>query len=152
MLMMMFPAEGGLEARKQKVREDFERYPSWEDKYRYLIDLSKQLDPLTDEEKQDKFKVKGCQSQVWLVPSLGQERMFFKADSDALLVKGLVALMVHLYSGLTAQESLKLGPDFLKELGLLSHLSLNRSNGLFAMIKQIHLYAQVQLAQQKLKG
>lgn len=121
--------------------ERFSRFPDWESKYKEMITLGKDLLPLSDEERQDKFKVKGCQSQVWLVPNYQDSKLYFKADSDSVLVKGIISLLVHVYSGEDCKTIMNTKPDFLKEIGLLENLTMNRSNGLMSMIKQIQLYA-----------
>lgn len=119
----------------------FARYSDWEDRYRQLIKMGKEMPPLGEELKTEKYKVKGCQSQVWLVPELKDGNIYFAADSDAAIVKGIVALLVRAYSGLSPEQILARKPDFLKEIGITEHLSMNRTNGLANMVKQIHMYA-----------
>lgn len=121
--------------------ERFSQLSDWEAKYKLVIELGKALAPLADEFKIDKYKVKGCTSQVWLVPSFENNQVEFRADSDSVLVKGIIALLVNVYSGATPQEILENKPDFLKEIGLMENLTMNRSNGLTSMIKQIQMYA-----------
>lgn len=114
----------------------------WEERYQLIIQKGKELEALPDSEKSDELKVKGCQSQVWLKADLTPEgKIRFRADSDALIVKGLIAILLQAYSNRTPQEILALQPDFVKEIGLDTHLSPSRANGLFAMIKQIKYYA-----------
>lgn len=114
----------------------------WEERYQLIIQKGKELEALPDSEKSDDLKVKGCQSQVWLKADLTPEgKIRFRADSDALIVKGLIAILLQAYSNRTPQEILALQPDFVKEIGLDTHLSPSRANGLFAMIKQIKYYA-----------
>ena len=123
------------------VSERFARYSNWEDKYKELINFGKDLNELPEAECEEKFKVKGCQSQVWLKPSYSEGEVTFKANSDAVLVKGIVALIVKVYSGAKPQEIIETPPTFLKELGITEHLSMNRTNGLASMIKQVQMYA-----------
>ncbi len=114
---------------------------SWEDRYKSIIQDGKKMDSLDQEYLLDKYKVNGCQSQVWLIPSLKSGKVYFKADSDAMLVKGIIQLLVSVYSGSTPQEIMETKADFLKEIGITEHLSMNRSNGLASMVKQIQMYA-----------
>ncbi len=115
---------------------------SWEDRYRHIIDLGKSLPPMREDDKTEDLKVRGCQSQVWLKAELRPDRtLHFIADSDALIVKGLIAMLLRIYSDRTPQEILASDPDFIRELGLAQHLSPSRANGLNAMIKQIKYYA-----------
>lgn len=130
-----------LEEKKAKLAEEFSQFNQWEDRYRHLIQKGKLLEPLTVDERQDINLIKGCQSQVWLIGlPQGRDRLILKADSDAAIVKGLVALLVELYSGVTFQEAKAASADILDILQLKNHLSLNRTNGLVAMIKQISFY------------
>ncbi|MFN7453664.1 MAG: SufE family protein [Pseudobdellovibrionaceae bacterium] len=114
---------------------------SWEDRYKKIIELGKALSPLSEAERSESNKVKGCQSQVWLVPELKEGKVLLRGDSDAVLVKGLVALVIQVYSGGTPDEILSTPPRFLKDAGLESHLTPSRSNGLSSMLKQIQYFA-----------
>ena len=125
----------------EQIIDRFNKYSDWEDRYRELIKTGKSLTDLDESQKIDKFKVRGCQSQVWLVPELKDGKVLFKADSDAVLVKGIVALLVEAYSGLTPEEITAQDTGFLKEIGITDHLSMNRTNGLANMVKQIKMYA-----------
>lgn len=117
---------------------------SWEDRYKKIIALGKQLPDLSEELRTEEAKVKGCQSQVWLHAKLDdQGRIQFQGDSDALLVKGLVALLLKIYSNSSPSEILSTPPEFLKALGFEGNLSPSRANGLFSMIKQIRNFATV---------
>lgn len=127
---------------QEQIIQDFSKLLSWEEKYLKIISLGKELAPMPDELKIDDLKVKGCQSQVWLHARLDQNKnIFFQADSDALIVKGLVALLLKVYSGRTPKEILATQPYFIQSLGLGSNLSPSRANGLHAMVKQIQYYA-----------
>jgi cysteine desulfuration protein SufE len=129
--------------RTTQVKERFLQFKDWEDRYKELINLGKQLPAYPEDKRDEKFKVKGCQSQVWLCPEFKEGRVYFHADSDAVLVKGIVGILVSVYSDSTPDEILSTSPDFLKEVGITEHLSMNRSNGLAAMMKQIQMYAVV---------
>jgi cysteine desulfuration protein SufE len=122
-----------------EILDTFEFLDDWEDRYRTIIDLGKKLLPLAADEMTDGFKVRGCQSQVWLVPTTSEDgRIHFRGDSDAHIVKGLVALMVIIYSGKTGAEIMAIDARaILDQLGLSSHLSPMRANGLFSMVERI---------------
>lgn len=127
--------------RSQEIVQEFAGFSDWEDRYKKLIEMGKQLPELPDSKKTEDSKVKGCQSQVWMHARFEGGRVFFDADSDALLVRGIVAMLVRVYSGATPQEIISTPPDFVKEIGLESKLSPSRANGLFSMIKQMKYYA-----------
>jgi cysteine desulfuration protein SufE len=129
--------------RTTQIKDRFLQFKDWEDRYKELITLGKQLAAYPEDKRDEKFKVKGCQSQVWLFPEFKDGRVYLHADSDALLVKGIVGLLVSVYSDATPEEILATPPEFLKEVGITEHLSMNRSNGLAAMMKQIQMYAVV---------
>jgi cysteine desulfuration protein SufE len=127
--------------RTDQIKGRFLKFNDWEDRYKELINFGKHLETYPEDKRVDKYKVKGCQSQVWLYPELKAGRVHFFADSDALLVKGIVAILVQVYSDATPDEILSTNPEFLKDVGITEHLSMNRSNGLAAMMKQIQMYA-----------
>ena len=129
--------------RTTQIKQRFLQFKDWEDRYKELIVLGKNLDSYPEEKREEKYKVKGCQSQVWLFPEFKDGRVYFRADSDAVLVKGIVGLLVSVYSDATPDEILSTKPEFLQEVGITEHLSMNRSNGLAAMMKQIQMYAVV---------
>ncbi len=126
-----------------RVIERFKAVSDWEDRYKELILVGKEMPAYPEEQRLEKFKVKGCQSQVWLYPSLVEGRLRLAADSDALLVKGIVGLLVHAYDGARPAEVLQDKGEFLRQIGITEHLSMNRSNGLASMMKQIQMYALV---------
>jgi cysteine desulfuration protein SufE len=129
--------------RQQKLIEEFTQIPSWEDRYKRLIEHGKKLREMPAELHDEKFKVRGCQSQVWLHAGLNADKtVHLEADSDALIVKGLASLLVEVYSDTKPSDILTAPTTFLKELGFEGHLSPSRANGLYAMLKQILLYAQ----------
>jgi cysteine desulfuration protein SufE len=124
-----------------RVKARFDQYTDWEDKYRELMKFGSELEPFDEGKQADKYKIKGCQSQVWLVPALKDGAVIFEADSDAKIVKGIIGLVTYVYSGLTPKEILSTQPTFLKDIGITEHLSMNRTNGLSSMLKQIQIYA-----------
>jgi len=126
--------------------EDFEFLDDWEDRYRYVIELGRELAPFPEDRRNDETKVKGCVSQVWLINEVSQDkppRLTFVGDSDAHIVRGLIAILLRLYSGKSAEEILKIdAKSILGKLGLDTHLTPQRSNGLFSMVKRIQSDAQ----------
>jgi len=134
----------------EEIRDTFELFDDWEDRYRYLIDLGRELEPLDDSEKTDATKVRGCASQVWLVSTLEGEPpvVRLRGDSDAHIVKGLIAVLLLLYSGKTPEEILAIDAKAaLGDLGLEAHLSPMRTNGLFSMVESIRAIAAGHLAE-----
>ncbi len=130
-----------IEAIQQDIIEEFSVYEDWMDKYSYLIELGNKLEPLDPKLKNDQHLIKGCQSRVWLVPDFRDGKIYFQGESDAVIVKGLVALLLRVASGHTPKEIMGSELHFVDDIGLKQHLSPTRSNGLVAMIKQIKLYA-----------
>ncbi len=130
-----------IEEKQKKLIEEFEQYTDWEERYKHLIELGRELSQMPEELKIDKYKLDGCQSQVWIKAELKDGKIYFEADSDAAIVKGLVALLLKVYSGHTPDEILSNPPEFLKQIGIDKHLSPTRKNGLAAMMKQIQMYA-----------
>jgi cysteine desulfuration protein SufE len=130
-----------IEEIQQEIIEEFSMYEDWMDKYGYLIELGNDLGDLDPKDKNDQNIIKGCQSRVWLVADIVDGKINFKGESDAVIVKGLVALLLRVVSGRTPKELLENKLHFIDDLGLKQHLSPTRSNGLLAMVKQIHLYA-----------
>jgi cysteine desulfuration protein SufE len=127
--------------KQKKLVEEFEQYTDWEERYKHLIELGRQMPEMSEELKIDKYKLDGCQSQVWIKAELKDGKIYFEADSDAAIVKGLIALLLKVYSGHTPDEILSNPPEFLKQIGIDKHLSPTRKNGLAAMMKQIQMYA-----------
>ncbi|TVR08022.1 MAG: SufE family protein [Planctomycetota bacterium] len=126
---------------QMQIVAEFEELESWEDRYKRIIQIGRELPSLPPEDQQDEHKVRGCSSTVWLLASLKDGRVHYRADSDAVIVRGLVALLLRVYNGHSPQEILAAEPAFIEELGLNTHLSSNRANGLSAMVKQIKTYA-----------
>lgn len=131
-----------LRERESQLRQDFSSLHNWEDRYKKIITMGKALPELPESLKTEESKVKGCQSQVWLHAKLNNKgQVEFQGDSDALLVRGLVAMMLGIYSEATPEEILKNPPLFLKDLGFEANLSPSRANGLHSMAKQIRHFA-----------
>ena len=132
-----------LEEAKQAVIEDFSMYDEWLDKYEYLIELGKNLEPYPEEDKTDDKLIKGCQSRVWLDSKVEGGKIFFKADSDAIITKGIISLLIGVYSGRTPEEIAGDDFGFISEIGLKENLSPTRANGLVSMIARIKELAEL---------
>lgn len=126
---------------QDEVIEEFSDFTDWMDKYQLLIDLGNEQQPLDQKYKTEDNLIDGCQSRVWLQADYRDGRIYFTAESDALIVKGIIALLIHVLSGHTPQEILDADLYFIDRIGLKDHLSPTRSNGLLAMVKQIRMYA-----------
>ena len=130
-----------LEEAEQEIIEEFENFDDWMDKYNYIIELGKDL-PLIDEQyKTPQYLISGCQSQVWLHAREDNGKIVFTADSDAIITKGIISLLIRVFSGRTPKEIIDADLNFIKEIGLEQNLSPTRANGLLAMIKKIKFYA-----------
>jgi cysteine desulfuration protein SufE len=130
-----------IEEIEKEIIEEFSLFDSWDEKYEYIIDMGKKLPPLDDVFKKNENKVKGCQSTVWLVADYQEGRIFYRADSDAVIVKGLISMLIRVLSGQPANEIIQAKLDFIRAIGMMSHLAQTRSNGLLAMVKQMKNYA-----------
>jgi cysteine desulfuration protein SufE len=140
--------EDSIAAREAEIIEEFALFDDWMDKYEHIISLGKEL-PLIDESlKSDDLLIKGCQSRVWLHAKLVDGRVVFTADSDAIITKGVISLLIRVLSGQTPQAIIDTELSFVERIGLKEHLSPTRSNGLVSMIKQMKLYALAFKAQQ----
>ncbi|MDC1319833.1 SufE family protein [Litorivicinus sp.] len=126
-----------LSERQQEIIDEFHFFESWMDKYQYLIDLGKELAPLNPSEMNDANLVRGCQSNVWMLTEGDADNMIIRATSDAAIVSGLIALVIRLYSGASAQEIVQTKPDFIGAIGLSQHLSPTRANGLASMLTRV---------------
>ena len=126
---------------QDEIIEEFSGFDDWMEKYQFLIDLGNEQEPLDDKYKTEQNLIDGCQSRVWLQADLVDGKIHFSAESDALIVKGIVALLIRVLSDHTPQEILDADLYFIEEIGLKEHLSPTRSNGLLAMVKQIKMYA-----------
>ena len=129
-----------IQDRITQLVERFNSFSQWEERYKELIQNGKKLAPLEETDKIDKFRIKGCQSQVWLKPEYKDGVIHFYADSDAVLVKGIISLLLEVYSGETPEVVMATPPQFLKDIGITEHLTMNRTNGLASMVKQIQMY------------
>lgn len=130
-----------IEEAEQEIIENFSLFDSWEEKYEYIIDLGKKLPFLEEEHKKEENIIKGCQSTVWLVADQSDGRIYYKADSDAVIVKGLISMLIQVLSGQKAAEIISSKVDFINEIGMMQHLAQTRSNGLLSMVKQMKNYA-----------
>lgn len=128
----------GIDTTSEDIVDALSFFDTWEDRYKYIIDLGKELPPLDESERTETNLVRGCQSQVWLTSRREGDRYLFEADSDAFIVKGLLAVVLAAYNGKTAEEILAFDvEDYFQQLNLMKHLSMTRGNGLKAMVKRI---------------
>ena len=131
-----------IEELQQQVVEEFQDYDDWMDRYQLLIDIGSEQEPLPEKEKNESNLIDGCQSRVWLTAALDESgNVVFQAESDALIVKGIVSLLVRVLDNQTPQDILNADLYFIDQIGLREHLSPTRSNGLLAMVKQMRMYA-----------
>lgn len=130
-----------IEEIQNEIIDEFSFFENWEERYEYLIELGKSLKALPEEKKSDDKIIKGCQSTVWLDAKMEDDTIVFEADSDAILPKGLAALLVRIYNNQKPVDILNSSTDFIEEIGLQEFLSPTRANGLLAMIKQFKFYA-----------
>ena len=138
-----------IEERQQEVIEEFSAFTDWMDKYSLLIELGNELNSLDEAHRVGQNLIEGCQSRVWLHAEMIEGRVIFTADSDAIITKGIAALLVSVLSGHAPEEILNADLHFIDKIGLKEHLSPTRSNGLVAMVKQMRLFALAFKAQQK---
>ena len=130
-----------IQNKEQEIIDDFAIYDDWMEKYEYIIELGKDLPQIDEKYKTEDNIIKGCQSQVWLHADKKDDKIYYTADADAIIAKGIISLLIQVLSGQTADDILNAKLDFIKEIGLQEHLSPTRSNGLVAMIKQMKMYA-----------
>ena len=126
---------------EQQIIDEFANFDEWIDKYAYIIDLGKECPAIDEKDKTESNIIKGCQSRVWLSCEHHDGKIFFKADSDAVITKGIISLLIRVYSGQSPKDILENEPVFIDQIGLKEHLSPTRSNGLTSMLKQIKMYA-----------
>lgn len=126
---------------EKEIVEEFSLFDSWDDKYEYIIDLGKRLPPLEENYKKDENKVRGCQSTVWLVADYKDGRVHYHAESDAIIVKGLISMLIRVLSGQKPDDIVDTKLDFLSDIGMMAHLAQTRSNGLLSMVRQMKNYA-----------
>lgn len=132
---------------QDEIIEEFGLFDDWADKYEYIIDLGKKLKGLPDSQKTEENIIKGCQSRVWLIAHMADDKLIFEADSEAVIVKGLVNMLIRILSGHTPEAISQADLYFLERVGLQQHLAQTRSNGLASMVKQMKLYALAMQAQ-----
>ena len=130
-----------IEEIEKEIVEEFSLFENWDDKYEYIIDIGKKLEPLEDQYKTNDNKVRGCQSTVWLTADYTDGRIYYKAESDAIIVKGLISMLIRVLSGQKPDDIVNARLDFIKDIGMMSHLAQTRSNGLLSMVKQMKNYA-----------
>ncbi len=130
-----------IKEKEQEIIEEFSLFDDWMDKYNYIIDMGKSIDKIDEQYKKNQYLISGCQSQVWVHAEYKDGKVYFKADSDALITAGIVGLLMRVMSGQTPEEIVNADLSFIDEIGLKEHLSQTRSNGLVNMIKQMKLYA-----------
>lgn len=130
-----------IEEIEKEITEEFSLFDSWDDKYEYIIDLGKKLPPLEDQYKIDENRVRGCQSTVWLVADYREGKVFYKAESDAVIVKGLISMLIRVLSGQSPDDIIAAKLNFIQQIGMTTHLAQTRSNGLLAMVKQMKNFA-----------
>ena len=126
---------------QEEIIDEFSMFDDWEERYQYMIDLGKSL-PLIDEKyKTDNNIIKGCQSKVWVHAELNDDKVVFTADSDAIITKGIIAILIRVFSNQHPKDIIEANTDFIDKIGLKEHLSPTRANGLVSMIKQLKMYA-----------
>lgn len=130
-----------IEEAEQEIIENFSLFDTWEEKYEYIIDIGKKLPVLDEKHKKEENIIKGCQSTVWLVAEEKDGRIYYQADSDAVIVKGLISMLIQVLSGQEASAILNAQVGFINEIGMMQHLAQTRSNGLLSMVKQMKNYA-----------
>ena len=126
---------------QEELIDEFAMFDDWVERYEYMIDLGKSLPLIESKYKTDDYLVNGCQSKVWVNAELIDDNIIFKADSDAIISKGIIAILIRVFSNQVPNEIIKANTGFIDEIGLKEHLSPNRANGLSSMIKQLKLYA-----------
>jgi cysteine desulfuration protein SufE len=130
-----------IEQTENEIVDEFAFFTDWQEKYEYIIELGRKLESYPEDKRTDEYKVKGCQSNVWLTAYEKDGRIYFLADSDSSIVRGLVYILLRVLSGRTPDEIINSGLEFIDKIGLRKHLAATRANGLMAMIKQIKMYA-----------
>lgn len=126
---------------QQDIIEEFSMFEDWEERYQYMIDLGKTLPLIDDQYKTDNNIIKGCQSKVWVHAGMVNDKVMFTADSDAIITKGIIAILIRVFSNQKPQDIINADTSFIDEIGLKEHLSPTRANGLVSMIKQLKMYA-----------
>ena len=130
-----------IENLQENLIQDFSFFEDWTQRYEYMIELSKGLEKMDEQMKNDKNIIKGCQSKVWLHAELNKGKIKFLADSEAIITRGIIAILLAIFNNRTPEEIIESDTNFIEKIGLKEHLSPNRANGLYSMIKQIKFYA-----------
>jgi len=126
---------------QNEIIDEFSMFEDWEERYQYMIDLGKDLPLIEAQYKTDSNIIKGCQSKVWVHAELKDDKLFFTADSDAIITKGIIAILIRVFSNQRPKDIIEANTDFIEKIGLKDHLSPTRANGLVSMIKQLKMYA-----------
>ena len=126
---------------QEEIIDEFSMFEDWEERYQYMIDLGKTLPLINDQFKTDEYIIKGCQSKVWIHAEMKDGKILFTADSDAIITKGIIAILIRVFSNQSPQDIISANMDFIDKIGLKEHLSPTRANGLVSMIKQLKMYA-----------
>ena len=126
---------------QKEIIDEFSMFEDWEERYQYMIDLGKDLPLIEEQYKTDFNIIKGCQSKVWVHAELKDDKLFFTADSDAIITKGIIAILIRVFSNQKPKDIIEANTDFIEKIGLKDHLSPTRANGLVSMIKQLKMYA-----------
>lgn len=126
---------------QKEIIDEFSMFEDWEERYQYMIDLGKDLPLIEEQYKTDFNIIKGCQSKVWVHAELKDDKIFFTADSDAIITKGIIAILIRVFSNQRPKDIIEANTDFIEKIGLKDHLSPTRANGLVSMIKQLKMYA-----------
>ena len=126
---------------QEEIIDEFSMFEDWEERYQYMIDLGKTLPLINDQFKTDEYIIKGCQSKVWIHAEMKDGKILFTADSDAIITKGIIAILIRVFSNQSPQDIISANMDFIDKIGLKEHLSPTRANGLVSMIKKIKMYA-----------
>ena len=132
-----------IKAIQDEIIEEFSLFEDWTQRYEYMIELGKSLPLINNDYKTDKYIIKGCQSKVWVHANLDGDKLKFTADSDAIITKGIIAILIRVFSNQNPKDILEADTDFIDKIGLKEHLSPTRANGLVSMVKQIKMYAVV---------
>ncbi|HXJ99500.1 MAG TPA: SufE family protein [Gelidibacter sp.] len=130
-----------IKAIQEELIDEFSMFEDWEERYQYMIDLGKSLPLIDDEYKTQEHLIKGCQSRVWVNAQMQNDKVIFTADSDAIITKGIIAILIRVFSNQSPKDIIDADTDFIDKIGLKEHLSPTRANGLVSMIKQLKMYA-----------
>ncbi|MBZ9628951.1 SufE family protein [Psychroflexus sp. CAK57W] len=141
-----------IQERQEEIIEEFSMFEDWMQRYEYMIELGKSLPLIAEEHKTEENIIKGCQSRVWVYAEMDDDQVDFTADSDAIITKGIIAILIRVFSGQKPEDIIHANTDFIDEIGLKEHLSPTRANGLVSMIKQMKMYAIAYNSQQNNKA